>query len=531
MRFLALLTFHMLSLMSVAASPLELVGRYSGIIRHESIQRDQLVQLDILVSNQGDKDKEASDSFSYMALLKLHFGDFSSAEYITYHYYDIKFHSDHNTLPLDHPDQKISVVLNYESPGKFNGRVRSNFSKGEGVLMVSKTDPMQPLYPLMEPIAGEYEGVCGDGKMYRLQSFTFRSNYDTSKEGDPFASYRNLGNWAGKEDVLCHEGKEYCLLGIFDHGSYNYFDNQIFFSGPKKTMKCQTTVNGLRCKDCELKRISGEMKAPRKITPVPLAKVFPLTALNSPKKSGDLAGVYSGYVFHEFLGVYQRSELSIETFQEAGESVEEGELKLSAIARLVFGDSDSKESVIYRFETRNYPIHSAPFVFNLERPEEDLDAVLQVEEIGEGIVRGTWYSLIFGRVGRFEMRKDGTVNLPAGARMMKPLTGFYKGELWDLNVNVALGKAPVKSENPFFPLTFVGWTVIRDIGFRVTLLEGSYDFYTGKIGFDLSDGSALVGSRDTEGTLNLKKTGHLISSPLRSFEPDPYKFVSSDTPF
>jgi len=531
MRFFALVAIHFISVMAVAASPLELVGRYSGIIRHESIQRDQLVQLDILVSNQGDKDKESEDTFSYMALLKLQFGDFSSPEYITYHYYDIKFHSDHNTLPLDHPDQKISVVLNYESPGKFTGRVRSNFSTGEGVLMVNKADPVQPLYPLMEPIGGEYEGLCGDGKMYRLQSFTFRSNYDTSKEGDPFASYRNLGNWGGKEDVLCHEGKEYCLLGIFDHGSYNYFDNQIFFSGPKKTMKCQTTVNGLRCMNCDLKRISGEMKKDGRLNPVAVSKVFPLTSLSVPKKGADLAGVYRGYLYHEFLDVYQRSELSIETFQEAGETIEESELKLSAIARLVFGDFGSKEAVIYRFETRNYPIHSAPFIFNLERPEEDLDAVLQIEEIGDGVVRGTWYSLIFGRVGRFEMRRDGNVTLPPAARLMKPVTGFYKGKFWDLNLNVALGKAPVKSENPFFPLTFVGWTVIRDIGFRVTLVEGSYDFYTGKIGFDLSDGSALVGNREPEGTLNLQKTGHLISSPLRNFEPDSYKFVSSDAPF
>ncbi|NDC22986.1 MAG: hypothetical protein EBZ49_02480, partial [Proteobacteria bacterium] len=113
----------------------------------------------------------------------------------------------------------------------------------------------------------------------------------------------------------------------------------------------------------------------------------------------------------------------------------------------------------------------------------------------------------------------------------KPLSGLYQGDLWDLNLNVALGKAPVKSENPFFPLTFVGWTVIRNVGFRVTLLEGSYDFYTGKIGFDLSDSSALVGERSIDGNLKLKKTGHLISSILRDFKLDEYQFVSSSNPF
>ncbi|NDG26239.1 MAG: hypothetical protein EB120_03565 [Proteobacteria bacterium] len=403
------------------ANPLELVGRYVGVIHHNSIERDQLVQLDILVSNQGDDDEPNKDLFSYSALLKLQFGDFKSSEYITYHFYDIEFHPEQKTLPLDHPDQKVSVVLKYEAPGKFTGKVRSNFSVGEGEIVISKNEEIKLKYPLIEPISGEYEGVCGDGKTYRLQSFTFRSNYDTSKEGDPFASYRNLGNWGGKEDSLCHESKEFCLLGIFDHGSYNFFDNEVFFSGPKKMMKCKTTVQGLKCMDCDLKRISDETRGPRQMRPAPLSQVFPVKSTAVPGKNSDLAGVYRGYLYHEFLGAYQRAELSLETFQEAGEEVSEGELRLSAVAKLLFGDVPGKEAVIYRFRTRNYPVHNSPFVFNFERPEEDLDAMLQIEEIGDGVVRGTWFSLIFGRVGRFETRIPSRVVLTGGDRWIGKL--------------------------------------------------------------------------------------------------------------
>jgi hypothetical protein len=387
-------------------------------------------------------------------------------------------------------------------------------------------------YPLLETISGEYEGVCSsDGETYRLQSFTFRSNYDTSKEGDPFSAFRNIGNWAGKDPLLCLKADQYCVKGVFDHGSYNFFEGQFFFTGPKQNVKCEPTLDGLKCADCDLKRLSKETKEPRRLTPAAASKEFPSKPNQGPPGLEDIKGVYRGFLHHEFLGIYQNAELNIESFMTPEEAAEKGEPRISAVSRLFFGDFDSGESIIYRFAPRNVPYHTKPFTFTLQRPEDDLDAVLQVEEIGKGLVRGTWYSLIYGRVGRFELRKDGKVKIPHQAKIMKPVSGFYKGKDWDLNLYVAIGKVPFKSENPFFPLTFAGWSRIRELGYRVTVVEGSYDFYTGKIGFDLSDSSALIGVRDIDGNLHLVKTAHLYSSTLRSFEPDLFKYDSPNIPF
>ncbi|NBX76473.1 MAG: hypothetical protein EBQ92_07955, partial [Proteobacteria bacterium] len=112
-------------------APIEISGRYSGVLHNEKLKRDQLVQLDILVSNEGDDEPEV-DRFEFMAFLKLQFGDWSSSEYMTYHFDNIKFNPNDKTIPLVHPDQEISVVLTLAEPGKFTGTFRSNYGGNVG---------------------------------------------------------------------------------------------------------------------------------------------------------------------------------------------------------------------------------------------------------------------------------------------------------------------------------------------------------------------------------------------------------------
>jgi hypothetical protein len=511
------------------AADLEISGRYSGILHNEKLKRDQLVQLDILVSNEGDDERE-TDRFEFMAFLKLQFGDWSSSEYMTYHFDNIKFNSSDKTLPLVHPDQEVSVVLTFSEPGQFIGTFRSNYGGNVGEIVLSKSGDISPQHPIIEPVAGKYEGVCGDGTHHMLNMVTFRNTEDTTKIGNPFSSYRIHGTWGSKEESLCIESAEYCTVGIFDKGTYNFFDNDLVLMGPRKTVKCQAVPGGVKCRDCEFKRIQNDQNLSSK-KEKDIVKAFPSKSPIQNPNVKEVGGVYRGYVYHEYLGTYQRAEINIQTFQEAGAEKSDEEISMSAVAQLFFGEFSEREAVSYRFATRVYPIHKSPFRFSFQRPLADLDAVIHVEEVGEGVIRGGWYSLLFGRVGQFEMRKDGEVELPKDATVMKSLAGFYKGPQWDINLIVELGQTPFNSDNPFHPLTFSGWTVFRNLGFRVSVLDGSYDFYTGKVGLILSDGSDIVGVRNQEGELILKKVNHLVATPLRSFDLDKYEFVSSDHPF
>lgn len=510
-------------------APLEIAGRYQGVLHNEIIQRDQLVQLDILVSNEGDDERE-EDRFEFMAFLKLQFGDWSSSEYMTYHFDNIKFNSSAKTLPLVHPDQEVSVVLNFSEPGEFKGTFRSNYGGNVGEIILKKEAGVSLKYPIVDPVAGKYEGSCSDGTQHVLQMETFRNTDDTTKIGNPFSSYRIHGNWASKNDPLCIDSAENCTVGVFDKGTYNFFDNDLVLMGPRKTVKCQATVGGIRCRDCDFKRVQDE-RTPAFKSEKQIVEAFP----NRPKvRSSDMkeiGGIYRGYVYHEYLGTYQRAELNIQAFQEAGKEKSNEEISMSAVAQVFFGELSQREAVSYRFATRVYPVHKEPFRFSFQRPQADLDAVIHVEEIGDGFIRGVWYSLLFGRVGQFEMRKEGEVQIPDGATIMKSLAGFYRGPQWDINLIVELGQTPFNSDNPFHPLTFSGWTTFRTLGFRVSILDGSFDFYTGKLGFILSDGSDIIGIRNQEGEMHLKKVNHLFATPLKSFDLDKYDFVSSDHPF
>lgn len=510
-------------------TPLEIAGRYVGVLRHENLKRDQLVQMDILVSNEGDEDRHREDHFEFMAFLKLQFGDWTSSEYMTYHFDDIRLNLSDKSLPLAHPDQEVSVILKLTEPGVFTGIFRSNYGGNIGEVILRKEGSVPQKYPLMGPVAGEYEGVCADGVQQKLQIVTFRNTDDTTKIGNPFSSYRIHANWGVWKDPLCIDSAEYCLMGVFDKGTYNFFDDDLVLMGPRKTVKCQTTLDGLTCLKCNLKRIQKEPNL-SVAQPKTIEQIFPNRPAIQSQEISQVAGVYRGYVYHEYMGTYQRAELNIQTFFQPGEE-KEGEVSMSAVAHLYFGEYAQREVISYRFATRNFPIHQKPIRFSFQRPQADLDAVLHVEEIGDGFIRGTWYSLLFGRVGPFEMRKEGDVTIDPQLPIVKSLGGFYQGPLWDLNLLVELGQTPYNSDNPFHPLTFSGWAKIRNLGFRVSVLDGSYDIYTGKLGFILSDGSDILGLRDLDGAFKLKKVGHLFGTPLKKFDFEPYPLVSSEHPF
>lgn len=245
----------------------------------------------------------------------------------------------------------------------------------------------------------------------------------------------------------------------------------------------------------------------------------------SQETSSSLGGVYRGFLYHESLDVYQRAEINLKEFEVGAQK------KLSANAHLFFGEYEKKESISYRFDTVQFDSRHPLEQFILSRPDADLDAVIEVTKAGNGVLRGNWYSLLFGKVGSFELYRDEPVVLPEKSEIMKSLSGFYSGHLWDLNLVVELGQTPLNSDNPFHPLTFSGWAKIQELGFRVTILDGSYDFYTGKLGLVLSHPSLFAGVRNQSGEIYLRKPGHLVGTILKEWDLVPYQFVSSEHPF
>jgi len=230
-----------------------------------------------------------------------------------------------------------------------------------------------------------------------------------------------------------------------------------------------------------------------------------MPAIRNPGES--VEGVYRGYLHHEATNVFQKGELDVTLFQMGGTGIDAG-LRFSSVARLYFGNEPS-ETLAYRFNDRHYPSPLFQPQFVLKRPEKGLDAILRITGLGNGFVKGIWYSQHVGRVGTFLFSKA-SVTLPAGSVMMEAVRGRYfdryLGYTWDLNVQTFLDQVDLNTQNPFYPINFAGFLWEKHWQFPKTPLRGgTYDFYTGRISLNLEEGKGiLVGERTSQNTLSLK---------------------------
>lgn len=498
-------------------------GRFVGVLEHTRLKKEQLAKLDFISS------RENGNQLELIAVLTLHFGDFKSQEYVAFHFDKVRYNILTKTLVFDQADQDATLIVDSFNGDKLVGRFRSLLGGEVGTLRLEKEGTVvKPTLPLIEQVWGEYKGRCGNDDT-TLQIYSARSTNDISKAADPFATYR-LRAFRARHDSSCFlSGEGDCINGVYDAGEFNFYKNRLILFGRPRPIECKQEGDGLICDGCTLTRSSGETTGPRQFTPVTneeknLGNVLTEPALSGPADS--VQGEYLGYVYHEYLDRYQPVSVNLLTFQEPGEGGTI--LKMSAIATLYFGKLGGTESVSYRFDIRNYPnpLGAMQFVFN--RPEADVDAVLQVTTLGKGEMKGTWFSQLFGRVGKFSLKKGELPPLPGGAKLMDPITGLFEGSDWDVDLFVRpedSGKTPQNTENPFFPRSFDGGFIMKSGATpRIRITGGSYDFYTGRIAFDL-DKRLVIGQRDSQKKLAFKWTTSNFLVPMRPFQLEPYRYL------
>jgi hypothetical protein len=242
-------------------------------------------------------------------------------------------------------------------------------------------------------------------------------------------------------------------------------------------------------------------------------------------------GDYLGYVHHEFLDQYQVASLHIEKSQEGDKP------RVFASANLFFGDLASVNKD-YAFDS--VPDQFAYPFYVFRSPEADVDALLWLTPMANGIVRGVWYSQLFGRVGTFELHKGTLPGLPQGTKVFGEVGGEFEGK--DLAFEnhrdqIALSAkrklSTVNTQNPFFPLVFEGYAT-NTFGTLPNLLisEGSYDFYTGRIALEISASdsanvaeSLLVGERESFEKFKLKWSFFFALGAMRPHVLTDYKRV------
>ncbi len=490
-------------------------GQYTGVFQNDVTAKEQVAKLDFIVS------KQETNNLRLMAILSVYFGDFSSQEYVTYHFDNVNYNILTGALVFDQPDQETTVVVDKFSGGVLDGRLRSNVAGNIGKLILKAGPTVTTTRPLVQPLWGEYKGMC-NGYNTTIQVQTSRSSADTSRVGDPFGTYDITAQLA-QDDLGCGDESSTCVWHTYSSGTYNFFKGTLNLYGNPNDQECKVTDTGLVCNGCDLRRVSKEAAVGNVFSLATTAPFWPPTpepARDSPAVGGDVAsiqGEYKGYIHHERLNVYQPASFNIVTYQQTGAD-SSNQLRLSAVGSIYFGDHGSDESIAYRFNERSYPLLSPQIVF--ERLDGDTDAIVQVTKIAGGEITGIWYSMLYGRVGTFTMKKDGLPTLPAGAQLMKKISGRYDSRDWDLTLRVARENTPINTRNPFFPLNFKGNFWMHS-GATASLLitGGSYDFYTGKFTLSLGPTSLFAGTRPSNDKLLLNRPAPGIARPLQPHSP------------
>lgn len=512
--------------LSVGAGPV--FGRYVGVLRHETIKRDQLAKLDFIVS------REETHTILLKAVLTLHFGDFKNGEYVSYHFDNVRFNLLTQVFVFDQADQPVTLIGKLTSENEFSGEFRSSYSREMGKIYLRSDKASDPALPLMDTLWGEYRGKClspveGQRTDTVVQIYSYRSTEGAAQVGDPYRAYKIKGFIGEYSPDGCPSPGRVCVWGNIQSGFYNFFENRLALYSNYKNLSCTVEPEGLICGGCDpLKRVSDETKGPRVFTPVVATSFFgnaePTSEAALQGDATSIQGKYVGYVHHEFLDRYQAGSLNILTYQAPSETGSSTSLRMSAIGTLYFGSEGSPEFISYRFKERAYPSPLVVPQFVFSQAEADVDAVLQVTKLGNGVVRGIWFSQLFGRVGTFEFRKEGPPKLPADAKILEEISAPYESTDWEMDLLVGLGVSALNTENPFDPLTFHGWTMMLGITPKLHITGGSYDFYTGRVGIEV-DKAVYIGQRVSRKKLLLKKMHYAPTSPLPSHQLAPYRIV------
>jgi hypothetical protein len=247
-----------------------------------------------------------------------------------------------------------------------------------------------------------------------------------------------------------------------------------------------------------------------------------LVEVDSAVVDDQIEGNYKGYLYHEDTKQFQKMKLSLISYQKKADNGQGSALHLSLTANLIFGDWRSQQRLTYKFPDQEYILLNKYMTFsNLGGSS---NATVQVEEMKDGIVKGIWFSSIYGKVGKFIVTKnDNLVDIEEGP-FFSSLENVFESDLIDLTLTVINSPSPFKNENPFAPLAITGRAWFRSaISKRKLITDSSFDFFTGRIGLELDGGKQyMIGERSRDGQFKLRIRNTLYGTLVNHFEPDDY---------
>jgi len=490
-------------------------GTYTGVLNHESLGKSQLVKLELI------PERESNGAMKLHGILTLQFGGFDSSEYISYPNHDIIFNLMNHTLTFIQTNQEVYIR---------DATIKNNILRGElfsthgrvGEISLSKDNTIKINTPLIEPLTGEYRGTCGN-EATNLQLFSYRATSESNQLGNPFGAYEVIGQLGKRDPELCvGETKRFCTHSKIKSAFYNFFKGQLVLNGHPFNYSCDIEGNQIHCGNCQLKRISHEMDHPR--LQLSTGSESPLHDFKIKKDDDNvtIAGTYNGYLYHNNLKKYQKVQMDLSTYQQPTTSGTQ--LMLSAVARLYFGNSQV-EVLSYPFTPVEYPNPLRKPKFILSRNDSSIDAFLFITDFHNGIIKGDWYSLIFGKVGSFVVSKNGTLPELKNPPFLDQISFIYEESnkvddaILTLGLITRAGQASLNNNNPFSPLNIGGWVWRKNsVNPKETIVQSSYDFYTGNFAILYGQDRVIGGQINLIKTPMLRRMGGGFGTYMQSFD-------------
>ncbi|MEZ4742309.1 MAG: hypothetical protein R3B45_07670 [Bdellovibrionota bacterium] len=387
------------------------------------------------------------DNFKLSATTRLYFGDWSSAEYLTYSFNQVEFNPITGQVTIRDDGAEISFTGTL-SNGEINGEWFTNYSGKMGAANFVRNDfeiEVPDDLDLASPLHGTYYGKLSDthpeANFPERILFSFVSGEDSSKP-------RGL-SVTGKIRFYIgpYESTEFIEVP-FSSVEFNFYTRKLV---AKTTDGYNLTVKA----DVLSGKISGELLYDA------LGKVGNIDASKgSPSSGGEyVGGEYLGLLKWDGQNAYQYSNLTLITAYDADEG-----LKISATSKLIFGDWTSLEYLTYKYDNVSFNPTTGQIILKSENADVSFKGYLD-----DGEITGDWFSDYTGKLGTLIYNKGTPPTPDSSLDRFSAINGSYRGRLTNTNAGSNLPER--------FMVSFVtGRDPSQPNGIKIT---GNVRFYLG----------------------------------------------------
>lgn len=145
-------------------------------------------------------------------------------------------------------------------------------------------------------------------------------------------------------------------------------------------------------------------------------------SLQPPQQDDQISGSYGVFLQHEGTKFYQVARLTLRTVNVGGQ------VKISANARVFFGDSESNEYLTYEYP--EVPLNILTRQLSLKADANDVSFL---GFLRGGALEGEWFSSVVGRAGTFRAVRNSMPQAPADGILVRTLSGHYRGVVENTN--------------------------------------------------------------------------------------------------